>query len=57
MLRRHRLRLQLFVVCKETFICLVENFVEINLTRIVDNIPQDIFDQADVGESSLISRK
>ena len=39
------------------FICFVEHFVEMNLTRIVDKIPQDIFDQADVGESLLIPRK
>ncbi|PSN49638.1 hypothetical protein C0J52_14801 [Blattella germanica] len=28
-----------------------------NLTRIADNIPQDIFDQADVGESFIDSPK
>ncbi|PSN57291.1 hypothetical protein C0J52_02531 [Blattella germanica] len=49
-------RLQLFVVCKETFICLVERFVARNFTMIVDNIPQDIFGQGDVEESLLISR-
>ncbi|PSN55890.1 hypothetical protein C0J52_00439 [Blattella germanica] len=57
MLCRHRLQLQLFVVCKETFIALVEHFVEMNLTRSVDTVPQDIFDQADLGESLLIPRK
>ncbi|PSN30302.1 hypothetical protein C0J52_26417 [Blattella germanica] len=51
------LLLQLFVVCKGSFICFVELFVVINFTRIVDNIPQDIFDQTYVGESLLIPRK